>query len=122
DTCSEYGQERDEGVSPRLVNRFGKRLQQIGQLITLQKVLFLQWAKSRGITRWHILSVTDGSVISSTHRSNCKISFSVLVRFELTDKEYEPAINPLTLDINQLRKLVRDFGRDLDDLRKLTKP
>ncbi|KAJ6050132.1 uncharacterized protein N7446_005623 [Penicillium canescens] len=105
-----------------MVNRFGKRLEQIGQLITLQKVLLLQWAKSDGFTRWHILSATDRSVISSTHRSNCQISFSVVVRFELTDKEYEPAINPLALDMNQLRKLVRDFGRYLDDLRKLTKP
>ncbi|KAJ5431149.1 hypothetical protein N7445_008881 [Penicillium cf. griseofulvum] len=77
----------------------------------------LMRAKWAGFIRWHILTALDGSCFSSTYRNNCQTSFDVMVKFE----ERDAAVNPLVLDRKHLSALVRRFGADLEQLRKLTR-
>ncbi|GLA44590.1 hypothetical protein AnigIFM63309_004211 [Aspergillus niger] len=43
----------DEEACPDLVNRLGKVLQRIGQLVSMQKAEVLMWAQQRGFIRAH---------------------------------------------------------------------
>ncbi|KAG0156259.1 hypothetical protein PDIDSM_3436 [Penicillium digitatum] len=118
DSYPKYGQDWDEDDSSDLVNSLGKSLEEIGQLDKRQMVKVLERAEWAGFARWHILAALDGSPFSSTYRNGCHTSFTVLVSF----MECVPAANPLLLDEKHLAALVRRFGADLEQLRKLTRP
>ncbi|CAI7621450.1 unnamed protein product [Penicillium palitans] len=118
DSYPKCGQEWNEDDSSDLVNRFGKSLEKVGLLDKGQMAEVLERAKWAGFTRWHMLTALDGSCFSSTYRNDCHTSFGVTVKFE----EHDAAVNPSTLDRKHLSALVRRFGADLEQLRKLTRP
>ncbi|KAJ6018561.1 hypothetical protein N7522_002025 [Penicillium canescens] len=118
DSYPKCGQEWDEDDSSDLVNRLGKILEEIGQLDQRQMAEVLERAKWAGFARWHMLATLDGMPFSSTYRNNCHISFTVLVGF----RECVRAADALLLDKKHLAALVRRFGADLEQLRKLTRP
>ncbi|KAI2825393.1 hypothetical protein CBS147321_1041 [Aspergillus niger] len=98
------GPDWDEDVCSDLVNQIGKKFEQIGRLDDSQKTDVLMRAQSGGFIRWHILSA-DQRILSSTHRDGCMNACS--------------GVLPIVLEPTQLRKLVRDLGSDLEQLRKL---
>ncbi|KAJ5998184.1 hypothetical protein N7522_009844 [Penicillium canescens] len=118
DSYPKCGQEWDEDDSSDLVNRLGKVLEEIGQLDQRQMAEVLVRAKWAGFARWYMLATLDGMPFSSTYRNNCHISFTVLVGF----RECVRAADALLLDEKHLAALVRRFGADLEQLRKLTMP
>lgn len=67
----------------QLVNRIGKKLEQIGRLDDSQKADALKGAQRGGFIRWHMLSA-EQTIISTTHRDGCMDVFPVSVTLKVS--------------------------------------
>lgn len=120
DSYPKCGQEWRDGDTSDLVNSIGKSLEKIGQLNKEQMAEVLRRAKRAGFIRWHMLATHDDqSPFDSTLGNDCSISFTFTVLVDVG--ECNPAVNTLMLDEKHLAGLVRRFGADLEQLRKLTR-
>lgn len=71
-------------ILAQLVNRIGKKLEQIGRMDIFQMTDVLTRAEWGRFIRWHALATLQDGLISSTYRNTCQDVSSVVIHFQVS--------------------------------------